>query len=119
MTVQFIVEEGQPRFAVLPVAEYQRLVEAAEMLDDIRAYDEAKARNEEALPIEVADRILAGKSAVRVFREYRGLTQQALADRCGISKPYLSQIEAGQRTPSTEVLKKLAAALEVEIDDLV
>jgi transcriptional regulator with XRE-family HTH domain len=47
------------------------------------------------------------------------LTQQALADTCGISKPHLSQIEAGQRKPSTDVPGKLAAALEVEIDDLV
>ena len=44
MTVQIICRDGQPEWAVLPYAEYEALVEAAEMLADMRTYDEAKAR---------------------------------------------------------------------------
>ena len=119
MSVQYIEQDGRRTAVLLPIEEYERLVEAAEMLEDIRAYDEAKARAEEYFPALVVDRILDDESKVRVFREHRGLTQQALADACGISKPYLSQIETGQRSPSTEVMKKLAAALRVDIDALV
>jgi transcriptional regulator with XRE-family HTH domain len=52
-------------------------------------------------PVHVVDRVLAGESEVRVFREHRGLTQQALAAACGISVPYLTQIETGRRRPPT------------------
>ena len=118
MSVQFIHEDGVRKYAVVPVAEYERLVEAEEMLADVRAYDAAKARAEEHLPLAIVDRMLAGESEVRVFREYRGLTQAELAESAGISVPYLSQIEARRRRPSTTVLHRLAARLAVTIDDL-
>ena len=88
------------------------------MLADVQAYDVAKARAEEPLPLAVVDRMLAGESEVRVFREHRGLTQAALAEAAGISVPYLSQIEARRRRPSTAVLQRLATRLDVSIDDL-
>ena len=88
------------------------------MLADVQAYDVAKARAEEPLPLAVVDRMLAGESEVRVFREHRGLTQAALAEAAGISVPYLSQIEARRRRPSTAVLQRLATRLAVTIDDL-
>ena len=69
-------------------------------------------------PRAVADRIISGESEVRVFREYRGLTQAELAEAAAISVPYLSQIEARRRRPSTAVLRRLAARLGVTIDDL-
>ncbi|HID53411.1 MAG TPA: XRE family transcriptional regulator, partial [Anaerolineae bacterium] len=56
---------------------------------------------------------------LRLWREYRGLTLQALADRVGISKSYLSQIESGDRNGSIEVMKRIAAALDVSLDELV
>ena len=43
----------------------------------------------------------------------------ALADQAGIGKGYLSQIENGARTGTIETMKKLAAALDIELDDLV
>lgn len=118
MSVQFIREDGVRKYAVLSVADYERLVEAEEMLADVQAYDAAKARADEYLPRAVADRIISGESEVRVFREHRGLTQAELAQAAGISVPYLSQIEARRRRPSTAVLHRLAARLAVSIDDL-
>ena len=89
------------------------------MLADVQAYDAAKARADEQLPLAVADRIFAGESEVRVFREHRGLTQAELAaGMAGISIPYLSQIEARRRRPSTAVLHRIAHGLSVSIDDL-
>ena len=41
-----------------------------------------------------------------------------LAERAGIATGYLSQIENGERKGTVATLKKLAAALQVEIDDL-
>ncbi len=122
MSVQVIEKNGKPEWAVLPFEDYERLVAAAEMLEDIRDYDEAKQRlaaGEEVVPSEVVYAILDGENPLRVWREHRQLTQQELADRAGISKPYLSQLEAGKRAGTTEVLARLAEALNLTIDDIV
>jgi hypothetical protein len=42
MNVQIIEKDGQPEWAIIPYAEYERLREDAEMLQDVRAYDEAR-----------------------------------------------------------------------------
>lgn len=41
-----------------------------------------------------------------------------LADRAGISNPYLSQIERGLRKPSAEILMSIARALEIRTESL-
>jgi DNA-binding XRE family transcriptional regulator len=89
------------------------------MLDDISAYDEAMAAtDEETLPHEMVRRLVEGEPPVRVWREHRGLAQRELAERVGIQKAYLSQIESGRRVGSIKVLAGLAAILEVAIEDL-
>ena len=100
----------------------KHLVEEAEMLQDVRAYDEAKkaiAAGEELIPSEVTYAILDGINPVRVWREHRGLTQQQLAEAVGISVPYLSQIESGKRRGSAEVLAAIAKQLGLSLDDIV
>jgi len=42
-----------------------------------------------------------------------------LADKAGISKPYLSQIETGKRKGATDILSAIAKALDVSLDDVV
>ena len=54
---QYIVDENQQRKAVLlSLAEWQQIVEELEELDDIRAYDEAKAGSQDAVSLEQAVR---------------------------------------------------------------
>jgi transcriptional regulator with XRE-family HTH domain len=43
-----------------------------------------------------------------------GMTQQQVATRAGISRVYLSAIEAGQRVPPAPVMTRLAAALGMD-----
>ena len=121
--IQLIERDGKPEWAVLPYDEYLALLEQAEMLEDIRDYDAAKAALEngedELIPSEVVYAILDGENPIKVWREYRGLTQQQLAGAAGISKPYLSQIETGKRTGTTEILSALAKALDVSLDEVV
>lgn len=111
------------RMAVIPLDEYERLVEAAEDVADVRAYDEAKRRlaagENELLPSAMANRILDGENALRVWREHRGLTVKQLADRAGVSAPFVSQMESGRREGSVETMRKIAAALKVSLDDLI
>jgi DNA-binding XRE family transcriptional regulator len=110
------------QMVVLSLAEYERLVEAAEDAADVRAYDEAKrklaAGEEEMIPSAIVDRILDGENKVRVWREHRGLAAKDLAAMIGISAAYLSQIEKGTRDGSFETIKRIAAALRLSVDDL-
>ena len=71
------------------------------------------------MPSQVIDSILDGDNSIRAWREHRGLTQQALADSASVSKPYLSQIEAGKRTGTAEVLTRIAETLDLSLDDMV
>jgi PHD/YefM family antitoxin component YafN of YafNO toxin-antitoxin module len=48
---EYVVDEKQGRKAViLPLSDWDRLLEELEELDDIRAYDEAKADSQDAVP---------------------------------------------------------------------
>ena len=51
---------------------------------------------------------------VKRLREKRGLTQEALAAKVDIHRVHLARIESAVRTPSVEMLEKLAKALKVK-----
>ena len=55
---------------------------------------------------------------IREQRQRANLSLRRLADRAGISNPYLSQIERGIRHPSAEILKRLSRALEISAETL-
>jgi transcriptional regulator with XRE-family HTH domain len=52
-------------------------------------------------------------SFIRDLRENAKISLRQLADKAGVSNPYLSQIERGLRKPSAEVLQQIASALRV------
>ena len=117
MKCEIIHKEGQPH-AVIPYGMYEQLLEDSEMLADLKAYDEAKAREEESFPADIVYRItLEGANPLKVWREYRGLTQKQLAEAVGgISRAYLSEIESGKKTGSLKVLNAIATALNIDVD---
>lgn len=100
-------------------AEYERLKEAADDLADIVAYDRAMADSGESLPSEFVRRMIDGESPLRVYRDYRGLTQAQLSERSGVNRVQIANIEAGKKTGSIETVRKLADALSVSICDLI
>ena len=53
------------------------------------------------------------------LREERGLTQELLAKRSGVSHGYLARLEIGMHDPSLSTLAKLAKALKVTVGELV
>jgi transcriptional regulator with XRE-family HTH domain len=55
---------------------------------------------------------------IKQLRRERRLTQDQLADRAGLSRNYLSQIETGARTPNITRLQQIARALSVDLMDL-
>src|SRR5271156_5995474 len=57
-------------------------------------------------------------SFIKAQRELAQVSVRQLAEKAGVSNPYLSQIERGLRKPSAGVLKQLAKALRVSAEVL-
>ncbi|WP_037084156.1 helix-turn-helix domain-containing protein [Neorhizobium vignae] len=108
------VIDGKP-FVLVPEEEFEDMM-------DIIAAKEIMARvaaGEETWPAELVYELLETDSRIRTFRTYRKMTVSQLAEAAGISQPYLSEIEAGKKNGSVDVLKRIAAVLKVDLDDLV
>lgn len=55
---------------------------------------------------------------LRQFRLARGLSQEGLAELCGLHRTYVGSVERGERNVSIDNIERIAAALEVNIRDL-
>ena len=57
-------------------------------------------------------------SFIRDLRENAQVSVRQLAERSGVSNPYLSQVERGLRKPSADVLNQIAKALRISAEVL-
>lgn len=71
------------------------------------------------VPAHVLERLMRGEPPVLVWREHRGLSRDDLARRAGVSPAELAAIESGAAEGSLPGLTALAAALGLDLDDLV
>ena len=120
MSVQILEIAGR-KMAVLPVEDYERLVEIAEDREDVAAAADAERRRNEGmeyLPASMVNRILDGENALRVWREYRGMTIAELAERSGYGYSMISKIETGARQGTVALWNAVAAALNVLPEDI-
>lgn len=108
-------------------ADFVMMLEAVEDADDSAALRTADGREREIgktvaradhLPAALVRRLLAGEHPVRVWRERRGLSPQALADKAGMGRSYLVEIEGYKKPGSLAVYRRLAFALDLAVDDL-
>jgi len=122
--VDEVKSPGPPgkEFAVIPVAALRKLMEDAEMLADVKAYDAAKAGledgSDELVPLEITERRLRGEPVLRIWREYRGLTREQLAKKAKVSRALIAAIETRRKAGSVGTWKKLGAALDVSWEQL-
>ena len=113
LEAQQVDEAEEADLVVMRPADLEELIEDAAANAAFYA-----TRDQESVPAETVDRLVAGENPIKVWREYRSLSQRALAARAGLYFAYLSQIETGARKGTTATLKKLAEALGVDLDDL-
>ncbi len=51
---------------------------------------------------------------VKIYRTQAGLSQQKLADKCGLHRTYISDIERFRRSIALENVQRIADALDIE-----
>lgn len=100
MSIQVIMRDGVPEYAVLPWDEYQALL---------------NERNGRAAGADAAAPSALPKfSELSAIRETKGMSQETLARSVGISPVYLGLIESGERDPGDAIRRSLARALELD-----
>lgn len=57
--------------------------------------------------------------ALKLIRQYHRMTQVDLSEKIGISKSYLSEIEAGKKAVTIEILNKYSQSFEVPVSSLI
>ena len=120
MTAQIVEIAGQ-KMAMLPIADYERLLDLAEDQADIAAAERAEQRRlagEEYVPFALVNAIIHGENALRGWRKYRGLTQDQLATQAKLRKSTVSEIENGKAQGKPATWRALADALNVSVDDI-
>ncbi len=68
---------------------------------------------------DVADLQETVGAVIRRERQGRGLTIRELAERAIVSPVYLGEIERGQKYPSALVVERVAAALDLDVPELI
>jgi DNA-binding XRE family transcriptional regulator len=109
---------------ILARTEYDQLIAAAgEDVADAATARRALARIESGtdnvLTSAEVDALLAEKTPLAFYRKRVCITQAALAERVGVAQGFISEIEAGRKTGDVQTLLRIAAALNVTIDDIV
>ncbi len=120
MTAQILEIAGQ-EMVLLSKAEFARLKDAAENYDDIVAAVEARKRREEGeeyVPAEVVNRLISGEIPLKVWREYRGLSQERLGALVGCQGSWIGKLEKEKAEGGVKLWQALSEALAVDLDDL-
>lgn len=116
---QKIVTPSGETLVVLPLADYEALLSASDIVAAERVLAEVAAGRDEFIPEAMVNRLLEGENAIRLWREHRGLSATKLAELAEVSATYLSELETGKKAGSVAVLGRIANALGLTIDDLV
>jgi len=102
---QIISENGEPKFAVVPIDDFRSLM--------------SEANRQPAIPHAVVRRLTDDDvSPVRAWREYRGLTQVEIASRLNISQAAFAQKERPDANLRPKSLQAIADALNITKEQL-
>lgn len=123
MNAEILTIKGE-KFAILPFDVWEKIQETLEDLQDIADAKEIEARIQrgegEYFPAELVEAImLNGKNKIQAFREYRGMTQEALAEAIGKSVILVRKLESGATKGSIDTIKAVSEVLKVDINNLI
>lgn len=115
--ISFIEDSHGKKAVILELESYNKIQEQLEELQDIKSYIQQKNSPDEKFPFSLVQNLIENKtSKIKVLRQYRNLNVTELAKMSKITESYLSQIENKKRKGTINLYKKLAKALDVDIE---
>lgn len=102
--VQIIRQNGEPAFAVLPILQYEAL---------LNRQGEKRATLPHAV---VKMNVQDGDSLLRAWRRWLGWSQVELAQRAGVTQAQVARFELGRGIPRADTLMRLSNAMGVMAD---
>lgn len=71
-----------------------------------------------AAPKKVTQRDINLARKIQKVRKSRGMTQETLAEKIGVSTTWIGYIETGYRIPNLKMIYRIASALQVKVKDI-
>lgn len=94
----------------------EELEDYKDAIEAMKIDKEVRAGHKEYMPASVVDAVLDGKNPVKVYREYRKMTQEELAKKAGVSVSMIRKIENGESEGSISTIKAIAKALNEDVE---
>ncbi len=113
-----MVENDEPTFVLVPVQEYERLVESDLIRSAIRNLKDIDDPNVEWIDADQLGLELAAEQIAKA-RKAAGLTQKQLGKKLGLPQSQISRIERNPDHTTVRTLKRIARALGVNVRALV
>jgi DNA-binding XRE family transcriptional regulator len=140
-TLTIDIGEGERSYALIPLEDVpaesrptsSSLIEATDeeedepedIAEDRAAFEafererrESGGRRPVMYPLAFSRRLNAGEPRLTVLTEMRGMTQASLARATGLTPAFLSQLASGKRKGSLRTWRKIAAALDMPLDEV-
>ncbi|UCH09282.1 MAG: helix-turn-helix transcriptional regulator [Fidelibacterota bacterium] len=114
---QVLTSRGKPRFAVVDYQTFMKMLQQLESQRKDHTATKRTRRRKEPSASELTH--LMRTNPIKGWRLFRNMTQSELADMTGLKQTHVSLMEANKIKPRENTLKKLAEALNCDIDDLV
>lgn len=116
ISYQIITSRGKPRFVVVEYQTFMKILEQVEGQKKPQTVIKRTRRGKEPSASELTQ--LMRTSPIKGWRLFRNMTQSELAESTGLKQTHVSLMEANKIKPRENTLKKLAEALNCEVDDL-
>ncbi len=114
MAIQ-IINTPEQEMVILPKSEFM----AMEQLLDAEVEKRILERNRKnGIVHTYYHRVIRGENPVKVYREWRGLSQYELADILGVTQGNIGKIERWSNVGSTRMLMKIANVLNIDFNHL-
>lgn len=113
---QIITSRGKPRFAVVEYQTFLKILEQVEGQKKAKSTTKRTRRWKEPSASELTQ--LMRTSPIKGWRLFRNMTQSELAEKTGLKQTHVSLMEANKIKPRENTLRKLAEALNCDVDDL-
>lgn len=119
--IQFITDaDGQRQSAIVPIELFERLIDETDLDDFYAPIPYAKGKHDNiTIPHEVVEHmILKSVSLPAAWRLYRGLLQQEVADKLGVSQAAIAALEKVGKKPQKLTLEKLANLYNCRLEQI-